>query len=170
MIALVIILLIIQMVLVIVLAVVTLRHHQELVEILEDTPKTINFPTDATSSYPTQVKEYLDKYNLTPEICTRHLIMWSPYWERLCFPFFDDTGLIGWQGRSFNPDKPKWYSQGDLKSIIHILGNQKSQQLILTEDIISSIVLSQFTKYCASPPVWKPSRNRQTSKIQDTKL
>jgi hypothetical protein len=77
--------------------------------------------------------------------------MWSPYRDRLCFPFFDDTGLIGWQGRSFNPDKPKWFSQGDLKSIIHILGNQKSQQLILTEDIISSIVLSQFTKYYASP-------------------
>jgi hypothetical protein len=117
----------------------------------EFTPKSIIFPSDATSSYPTQVKTYLDKYNLTSELCTKHLIMWSPYRDRLCFPFFDDTGLIGWQGRSFNPDKPKWFSQGDLKSIIHILGNQKSQQLILTEDIISSIVLSQFTKYYASP-------------------
>ena len=78
---------------------------------IECTRKSIQFPSDATSSYPTQVKTYLDKYNLTSELCSKHLIMWSPYRERLCFPFFDDTGLIGWQGRSFNPDKPKWYSQ-----------------------------------------------------------
>jgi hypothetical protein len=109
------------------------------------TSKTINFPNDATNNYPIQIKEYLDKYNLTPEICTKHLIMWSPYWERLCFPFFDDTGLIGWQGRSFNPNKPKWYSQGDLKSIIHILGIKSTSYLILVEDIVSSIVLASQT-------------------------
>lgn len=117
----------------------------------EFTPKSIIFPSDATSSYPTQVKTYLDKYNLTSELCTKHLIMWSPYRERLCFPFFDDTGLIGWQGRSFNPEKSKWYSQGDLKSILHILGNKQTQQLIFTEDLISSICLNQKAEVCSSP-------------------
>ena len=118
---------------------------------IEFTRKSILFPSDATSSYPTQVKTYLDKYNLTSELCTKHLIMWSPYRERLCFPFFDDTGLIGWQGRSFNPDKPKWYSQGDLKSILHILGTKQTNCLVLVEDIVSSIILSQVNLYKTSP-------------------
>ena len=98
-----------------------------------------------------EVKDYCNKYNLTEDFRRKNLIVWSPYWERLCFPIFDDTGLIAWQGRSFNPEKSKWYSQGDLKSILHILGNKQTQQIILTEDIISSIVLNQLPEYCASP-------------------
>jgi len=121
------------------------NRSKENVTNYEFTPKRILFPSDATSSYPTQVKTYLDKYNLTPDLCSKHLIMWSPYRERLCFPFFDDTGLIGWQGRSFNPNKPKWFSQGDLKCVIHILGNNFKNSLVLVEDIVSSIVLNSQT-------------------------
>ena len=112
----------------------------------------INFPTDGLFEFIVKdVKDYCNQYNLTENYRRKNLIVWSPYWERLCFPIFDDTGLIAWQGRSFDPDKPKWYSQGDLKSILHILGNKQTQQIILTEDIISSIVLNQIPEYCASP-------------------
>ena len=109
------------------------------------TPSPINFPKDATTDFPNPILEYLNKYNLTSEVCKKHLIMWSPYWERLCFPFFDDTGLIGWQGRSFNPEKSKWFSQGDFKSILHILGTKSTNYLVLVEDIVSSIVLNSQT-------------------------
>lgn len=108
-------------------------------------------PQDTTNILPIHSKEYLDRYKFTQQEIKKHFICWSPYWERLIFPIFDDTGLIAWQGRSFNPDKPKWYSQGDLKSILHIIGNKQAQYLILTEDIISSIVLSRVPEYCASP-------------------
>jgi len=119
-------------------------------EIKEKPP--ISFPTDGLFQLTRKdVKEYCDKYHLTEEFRKKNLIVWSSYWERLCFPIFDDTGLIAWQGRSFDLDKSKWYSQGDFKPILHILGNHQTQQIILTEDIISSIILSQLSEYCASP-------------------
>lgn len=105
--------------------------------------RLIRFPTDG--SYQTtrsDVQDYWTKYNLTEEYRKQNLIIWSPSYERVCFPIFDDTGLIAWQGRSFNPDKSKWYSQGDLKSILHILGPKQTSTIILTEDIISSIIVS----------------------------
>lgn len=112
----------------------------------------ISFPTDGLFELTVkEVKDYCNKYNLTEDFRRKNLIVWSPYWERLCFPIFDDTGLIAWQGRSFDPEKSKWYSQGDLKSILHILGTKQTNCLILVEDIVSSIILSQLNLYKTSP-------------------
>jgi len=111
----------------------------------------ISFPTDGLFELTVkEVKDYCNKYNLTEDFRRKNLIVWSPYWERLCFPIFDDTGLIAWQGRSFNPKKSKWYSQGDLKSILHILGTKQTKYLILVEDIISCIVLAGLPSVSAS--------------------
>ena len=112
----------------------------------------ISFPTDGLFELTVkEVKDYCNKYNLTEDFRRKNLIVWSPYWERLCFPIFDDTGLIAWQGRSFNPEKSKWYSQGDLKSILYILGTKQTNCLVLVEDIVSSIILSQLNLYKTSP-------------------
>ncbi|MBK8117417.1 MAG: hypothetical protein IPK44_24325 [Candidatus Accumulibacter sp.] len=112
----------------------------------------ISFPTDGLFELTVkEVKDYCNKYNLTEDFRRKNLIVWSPYWERLCFPIFDDTGLIAWQGRSFNPEKSKWFSQGDLKSILHILGTKQTNCLVLVEDIVSSIILSQLNLYKTSP-------------------
>lgn len=115
------------------------------------TKPTLAFPFDCedTSNCPEHVQEYLDKYNLTSDICKKYFISWSHSYGRLCFPLFDDNGLIGWQGRSFTPGKSKWYSQGDLKSIIHVLGQKDIHTLLLVEDIISCIVLAELPSISA---------------------
>jgi len=54
-------------------------------------------------------------------------------------------GLLGWQGRYLgsNSGKGKWFSQGDLKDILHICETARThhdqRSIVLVEDIISAI-------------------------------
>ena len=81
------------------------------------------------------------------------MILWSDYYQRLIFPYFSDDGLVGWQGRYLGelPSKAKWFSQGDLKQIFHVVGNKLSRVCVLTEDIVSAIKVGHNPKVCASP-------------------
>jgi hypothetical protein len=79
--------------------------------------------------------------------------MWSDKWSRIIFPYFDDTGLIAWQGRyvpcgknkvEVNGKAPaKWFSQGKIHEIIHPIKVVK-REAILVEDIVSAIKVSHF--------------------------
>lgn len=115
--------------------------------------KQLALPNDANTNLPEKAQRYLDKFGITKLDAQIHLIMWSEHWQRLIFAYFDDTGLLGWQGRYLGDEigKPKWYSQGDLKSIIHLLGNKHSCKFVLTEDIISAIKVSHNLQVCAVP-------------------
>lgn len=115
--------------------------------------RRLSLPEDTTFVLEKSGIEYLRKYSITSQEQRQYNILWSPYTQRIIFPLFNNNELLGWQGRYLgnNPTKPKWFSQGDLKSILCILGNKQTQQVILTEDIISSIVLSRSLNYCASP-------------------
>ena len=94
----------------------------------------------------------MGNFALTKLDMQKHLIMWSDYYQRLIFPYFSDHGLIGWQGRYLgSEDKPKWYSQGDLKNILHVVGNKLSDTVVLVEDIISAIKVAHNTHVCACP-------------------
>ena len=81
------------------------------------------------------------------------MIMWSEYYQRLIFPYFDKTGLVGWQGRYLGelPSKAKWFSQGDLKNINHVVGNPHSNVCIVVEDIVSAIKVGHNPHICAVP-------------------
>lgn len=110
--------------------------------------KSVVLPRDVDFQLPSQARDYLRQYSLTPRQIHDNRIMWSEYWSRLIFPYFDDTGLLAWQGRYLGDEqgKAKWFSQGDLKNILHILhSTTKSDKLVLVEDVISAIRVSQFT-------------------------
>lgn len=109
--------------------------------------KSLILPRDVDFQLPQKARDYLRKYSLTPRQIHDNHIMWSDYYQRLIFPYFDDTGLLAWQGRYLGEEenKAKWFSQGDLKQILHILHPaQKSDTIILVEDVISAIRVSQF--------------------------
>lgn len=115
---------------------------------------SIVLPRDSTTELPDVAYEFLKKYNITVTDIQNNSILWSPLCERIFFPILDsDNSLLAYQGRYLGTDtkKPKWYSQGDLKNICHILGNRKAPTLIVTEDIISAIKVSHDTKVKTMP-------------------
>ena len=114
----------------------------------------LSLPRDVTTVLSTAASDFCGKYDLTLTDLSNNTILWSPWYERLIFPIFDNKGeLLAWQGRYLgNKEKQaKWYSQGDLKTICHLIGNKKARTLVLTEDIISSIKVGHITTVKAMP-------------------
>ena len=118
----------------------------------ETTTKAIGLPGDVDGILPEKAWNFLSRYAITNTDAKRNTILWSESWQRVIFPIFDNTGLLAWQGRYLgdNPDKPKWYSVGDLKNIFHIIGGNKDK-IVLTEDIISAISVAKQPQFCAMP-------------------
>ena len=116
------------------------------------TERGINLPHDSTDVLPPIATQYLRKYSLTDQDKKLNTIMWSDHWQRLIFPYFNDTGLLAWQGRYLGTetDKAKWFSQGNLQEFIHLIGNKNAKTVVLTEDVISAIRVSHNTSVCAS--------------------
>lgn len=111
---------------------------------------SIVLPHDCDYSYPKKALEWCSKYYLTKNDLLVNHVVWSESYQRLFFPVFDQTGLLGFQGRYFgNEDKVKWWGKGDLKNIQHILGTNDRPIIVLTEDIISAIRVSKY--YRAMP-------------------
>lgn len=106
--------------------------------------KTVYLPGDVDFELPKKSWDYLRQYSLTEEDIHANKIMWSESYQRTIFPYFGKDGLLGWQGRTHNPsDKRKWYSQGNLKDLLHICSSRGSsttkRSIALVEDIISAI-------------------------------
>jgi len=102
----------------------------------------ILLPPDIMETLPERIiRTYLQQYGITNEDIKTHHIMWSNYYQRIYFPIFSSEGLIAYVGRYCGEDSsnPKWYTQGNLKNIIHIIGQSWPTTLVLTEDIISAI-------------------------------
>lgn len=107
--------------------------------------KTISLPRDVCFELPIIARDYLRKYSLTQGDINVNRIMWSEEWMRVVFPYFDGERLLGWQGRYLGNqgNKGKWYSQGDLKDILHICGGPRTaaseRTIVLVEDVVSAI-------------------------------
>jgi len=116
------------------------------------TDRTIQLPFDSTNELPTCVLEWLRQYSLTDLDIQLNSILWSEHWQRMILPIIIDGSLVAWQGRSFDPQsKAKWFSQGNIHEILYLVGNTKTNHVILTEDIISAICVSKVPTVCAMP-------------------
>lgn len=125
-----------------------------------DKPATeLVLPQDVTSELPFEARVWLGQYSLARLDIQENSIMWSPHWSRIIFPYFDDTGLIAWQGRYVGEDKTKakWFSQGKIHEIIHPIKICK-REAVLVEDIISAIKVS---KVVGSIPIFGSSVSTQ---------
>jgi len=120
---------------------------------------TIALPADITTQLPVEARTWLGQYSLARLDIQQHHIMWSEKWSRIIFPYFDDTGLIAWQGRYVGTDKTKakWFSQGKIHEIIHPIKVVK-REAILVEDIVSAIKVSHF---CGVIPIFGSTVSQQ---------
>ena len=114
--------------------------------------RTIGIPGDCDGRLPEKAWEWLKSYSLTETDVIKNNILWSEQFERVVFPILDDIGnLLAWQGRYLGDlDKPKWFTQGDLKNLMHILGPKSNNTCVLVEDLISAIRVSN-TGVCCMP-------------------
>ena len=114
--------------------------------------KTITLPSDVDEQLPPRARQWLSNYALTQQDITNNTLLWSEYYQRLIFPYLSPDGLLGWQGRYLGSgEKAKWFSQGDLKNVIHVVGNKLAKVVVLTEDIISAIKVAHNPHVCAMP-------------------
>lgn len=113
----------------------------------------IVLPSDADTVLPRVCREYLGRYGLTSHDCTLNTVMYSEFWQRLIFPYFNDKGLVAWQGRYLGTEKgkAKWYSKGNLKEFQHFVGNKNAKVHVLCEDVISAIKVAHNLSVCAVP-------------------
>lgn len=113
----------------------------------------IVLPRDVDDTLPQKCWDYLANFALTEHDVKRNIILWSEYYQRLIFPYFNDTGLLAWQGRYLGEEanKAKWFSQGKLHEFIHVVGNSNSRCVVLVEDTISAIKVAHNPAVCAVP-------------------
>lgn len=121
----------------------------------EEIKHSVVLPYDSDIYFPSYAVDWIQTYGLTKNDLLNQNVVWSASKDRLIFPFYGGSSLLAWQGRYFGDEsRPKWYSQGDMKNIFHILGSRKESldnALYLVEDIVSAIKLS---KYVAVMPVF----------------
>lgn len=107
------------------------------------THKEVHLPHDITNELPVHAIKWLQQYGFTHNDRITHRVLWSDYHNRIIFPFFDNTGLIAWQGRYLGTEnKAKWFSQGYIHDIVVPL-NVTNRCAILVESFISAFVISK---------------------------
>lgn len=106
--------------------------------------KTLYLPDDIVTTIPYEAHEWLKKYGLTQRELIDNNVVWSESKKLLIFLYVQDGLMKGWQGRYFgtSTEKPKWWSQGNLKEISVIMGKtwmETTSSVTLVEDIVSAI-------------------------------
>lgn len=113
----------------------------------------VSLPRDTCSDLPVSALEWLSKYDISLQEAREHKFKWSDERQLLIFPIYgNDSSLLFWQGRYFGKEnKPKYDSRGKKEDILHIISENKSEEIILTEDLLSAIKVGRLS---ASMPVW----------------
>ena len=110
-------------------------------------------PQDVTTELPYEARKWLNQYDLTRMDISGNNVMWSEQLQRIIFPYFNETGLLAWQGRyvekeiqtdqkRIDSSPAKWYSKGKIHEIIHPI-KVRDSAAVLVEDIISAIKVSR---------------------------
>lgn len=101
----------------------------------------VRFPDDATRNLDGAGHRFLAKYELSGYAVIRAGIRWSPGWEQILFPLYDNDGqLCCVQARNFNPkraSKAKYYNVGDKSQSCTYYG--ETDTVVLVEDCVSAI-------------------------------
>ena len=127
----------------------------------------ISLPGGITQVLPERALAWLYKYSLTDHDIKLNNILWSEYHQRIIFPIIISGTLMGWIGRSVDPDVvPKVYTRGKLHEIIYILGNTKASRIVVVEDIVSAIRVST-TEGCAVSPLFGSHLSKRNMLLLD---
>ena len=116
----------------------------------------VSLPEDAVDLIPKKALDWISKYHLTNEEFSKVKPLYSYERDLFIFPVYDFDGtLLMWQGRYFgnNPKHPKYLTRG-AKDVLHIVGDQTGDAVVLTEDLISAIKVGTVIN---AMPLWGSS-------------
>lgn len=108
----------------------------------------VQLPSDASRLLGLPAVNWLAQYSLSMESCLRAGFQWSPFWEQLLMPFYDEDGVLCCiQAKNFNPkraSKAKYYNTGEKSESRTIYSNhgRSLRTLVLTEDAVSALKVS----------------------------
>jgi hypothetical protein len=101
----------------------------------------VSLPEDASTELHLDAIQWLSRYGLGGAEILRANLRWSPSWQQLLFPFYDEDGnLCCVQAKNFNPkraSKAKYYNVGDKSEHTTLFGN--TDTVVLVEDCVSAI-------------------------------
>lgn len=111
----------------------------------------VQLPPDYTSIIPEQALEWLKQYDISPDEIHHYKMGWSPMYQRLIFPIFDDRGnVLMWQGRFFKvplgeEHRSKYFTQGKVETVLALFGDDEASQgaVVVVEDFISAIKVAR---------------------------
>jgi hypothetical protein len=106
----------------------------------------INLPTDFTLTIDKEALAWLYSYGITPTEIRKYKMGWSPSRHLLIYPFWNESTLTGYQGRSFGPSgsgATKYFNVGDKSKWSQVVG--AGETLVFTEDFISAIKVARHT-------------------------
>jgi len=119
---------------------------------VQETGKTLSLPGDCSTELPTRALSWLKKYQLTDHDLKLNHVMWSEHYQRIVFPIIINKELVGWVGRSVDPDRvPKALTFGRLHEYTYILGNLASKTIVLVEDLVSAMRVAGTFEYAVCP-------------------
>lgn len=106
-------------------------------------------PDDCNYSFPKEAIDWLEEAQIGPSMAVKHGLRWSQEEEGLIIPVYDDDHqLVMYQIRRFDY-KPKYENRGNLGNHVPILGDNKSNGIVvLVEDYLSAIRVSDFADAC----------------------
>ena len=145
--------------------------------------KGSNLPDDISYIIPKEPYRWLKQYGIMEWEIKQHRFCWSEIRQLLIFPVFGDNSkdVVFWQGRYFGNQytepviiggrtmgyeksrkpHPKYLTSGQHSGILHVLGEEHKNTIILTEDLISAIKVSRV--YSAMP-LWGSNLASETMK------
>lgn len=106
-------------------------------------------PPDFTTEIPTAARLWLHKYGITQEEIKQFKFGYSPRYERLILPVYDEAGtLVYWQGRYFGTgNSPKYFNVRSTSRqevwFDTISTGGDSNVIVLVEDIVSAIAVAR---------------------------
>jgi hypothetical protein len=114
----------------------------------------VDLPDDLSHSIFPLGKEWLDSYEITPEMCIRYDILGTKRFQQVVFLWKDsEDAIIGAQCRNFHSGKPKYLSYGDIGNLLPIYRNSQSlpSTLVLVEDVLSAVKVLEASRSPAMP-------------------
>ena len=119
---------------------------------IETSSDQLRLPEDAVRVLGAAAIKWLANYGISGSDAYRSGWAWSPFWEQLLMPFYDEDGnLCCIQAKNFNPkraSKAKYYNTGEKSesrtifrsSVVH--SDSYNGCLVLTEDAVSALKVS----------------------------
>ena len=113
--------------------------------------RDIKLPSDSEGDvrkWGVREREIVRRYDVTDKELERYGIVYSPRYNRVIFPVYRDSDLIGYQARSYQGEEPKYITKcGAVSDMWVYLSCQSgdSDTCTVVEDMWSGIRCSRFT-------------------------